>query len=239
MLDFHTHILPGIDDGSEDIETSCKMLEMLSYQGVDTVVATPHFYYDTMSLEKFKEYRERSRSLLLKELESKNIKRPAIALGAEVKFFYGLDVYQNTEDLCIEGTRFLLVEMPFERWEYKMYSTLRKLNETRSITPVVAHVERYLPFNSQREMMKNLIETGALVQCNTAFFNSLFTRHKAFRMFRDGLIQFIGTDCHNLSVRRPDYDTTINLIKRKNGGIYIKDLEFWEDVFLKSGAKLY
>ena len=52
MLDFHTHILPGIDDGSKDIETSCKMLDMLKEQNVDIVVATPHFYYDIMNFDK-------------------------------------------------------------------------------------------------------------------------------------------------------------------------------------------
>lgn len=240
MLDFHTHILPGIDDGSADIDTSLKMLEMLKNQNVDTVVATPHFYYNVMSLEKFKSYRQISINLLLEELEKKKIsERPKIALGAEVKFFYGLDVYESAEDLCIEGTRFMLVEMPFEKWEHKMYSTLKKLKENREITPVIAHIERYFPYNTKREMMKNLVDVGALMQCNTSFFNSFFTRYQAFFMYRDGLIQFVGTDCHNITNRKPDYDTSIKLIEKRNNGMYIKDLKFWEKVFLSSGAKLY
>ena len=58
-------------------------------------------------------------------------------------------------------------------------------------------------------------------------------------MCKKGLIQFIGTDCHNLNVRKPDYDKALNVIGKKKDGIYIKDLEVWKEVFVKSGVKLY
>lgn len=237
MLDFHTHILPGIDDGSEDVETSCRMLESLKKQNVDVVVATPHFYYDTLNLENFKEYRKKSLGLLLDRMEM--AERPKLALGAEVRFFYGLDVYQKTEELCIEGSRFLLVEMPFEKWNHKMYQTLYNLRNDRDITPVIAHVERYLHYNSKREMMKHLVDAGALMQCNTSFFKYALTRCKAFKMYKEGLIQFIGTDCHNMAERKPDYKAALELIKSKNNGAYLNDLDFWESVFLNSGVILY
>ena len=241
MLDFHTHILPGIDDGSKDVETSCKMLGMLKEQNVDIVVATPHFYYDTMNFENFKAYREKSLELFLDGLGKLNLtQRPKIALGAEVKFFYGLDVYQNIEALCIRGTRFMLVEMPFEKWEHNMFLALKNLKEERDITPVIAHVERYFPFNSKRQIINNLVDVGALIQCNASYFNSKLTRGKALKMLKGGLIQFIGSDCHNLEERKPDYQTALEVIgSNKYGGLYLNDLEVWQNVFEKSGVILY
>ena len=100
-----------------------------------------------------------------------------------------------------------------------MYQALDKLKNNRDIIPVIAHIERYLTFNSMREMMTRLVDIGALIQCNTSYFNSIFTRHKAFNMYKDGLIQFIGTDCHNLTNRKPDYSSALDLIKQRHGGI--------------------
>ena len=181
MLDFHTHILPGIDDGSKDVETSCKMMDMLKEQNVDIIVATPHFYYNSTSLENFKEHRSTAVSMFLKKIDSLNLsERPKLALGAEVEFFYGLNLYQHISDLCIEGTKYLLIEMPFTKWDYKIYATLKKLKSDRGITPVIAHAERYFSFNSRKQILRNLVEAGALIQCNTSFFTARLSRRKAF-----------------------------------------------------------
>ena len=240
MLDFHTHILPGIDDGSKNIETSCKMIDMLSGQSVDTVVATPHFYHNKIRFEEFKELRKQALNSLLEELDKKNReKRPKIALGAEVKFFYELGVYPHAEDLCISGTRFMLVEMPFEKWEHRMYLTLSNLKDNRDITPVIAHIERYFSFNSKKEMIDNLLDSGALIQCNTSFFNSFFTRGNALKMLKDGFIQFIGTDCHNLDKRKPDYEKALNIIKNRCEGDCLNSLNVWEEAFLREKPLLY
>ena len=166
-------------------------------------------------------------------------KRPGFALGAEVSFFYGLDTYQNLDELCIEGTKFILLEMPFERWNSRIYEVLHRLKKNRDITPIIAHIERYTAYNSKREMFKHFIETGAFVQANTDFFNSYITRISAFNMFKNGFIQYIGTDCHNLTNRKPDYDVFLNLLKKKNNGMYLNDLMFWESVLKKNGVVLY
>lgn len=240
MLDFHTHILPGIDDGSTDEKTSVEMIKMLYEQGVSMIVLTPHFYQNEMSFEIFSKKRKESLESLLCEIGKSDIeKRPDFAIGAEVSFFYGLDTYQYIEELCIEGTKFLLVEMPFERWNLRMYETLNRLKKNKDITPIIAHIERYTGFNSKREMIRRFIEIGAFVQANTNFFNSYVTRLPAFNMLKNGFIQYIGTDCHNLNNRKPDYDEFLNLIKKKNNGMYINDLMFWEDVLKKNGAVLY
>lgn len=236
MLDFHAHILPGIDDGSGDIETSCKMLKMLDEQKVDIVVATPHFYYDEISLENFKKQRKNAFDLLL---ENSTEKRPKIALGAEVRFFYGLDLYPDAEELCVEGSRFMLVEMPFDKWEPKVYKTLYNLRNKREITPVIAHAERYFYYNPKKEMMSNIVQAGALLQYNASFFYRALTSHSAFNLLKNGLVQFIGTDCHNMDDRCPNYRMAFNVLKKKRDGAFLEDLFFWENIFLNSGVTLY
>lgn len=232
MVDFHTHILPRIDDGSQSVKTSCEMIKMLSNQGVDAFVATPHFKFDEMSFERFLNNREKAGRQLLGALEEENIKeRPKFVLGAEVKFFYGMDTFDYIEKLCIKGTRFLLVEMPFKSWSREMYYTLASLKRNREITPVIAHLERYLSFNARRGMVINLQKAGALVQTNTAFFKSGLTRTLAFDMMKNGFIQFIGTDCHNLDKRKPDFDDAVKYFIKKKKGQYLDDLKLWENVF--------
>ena len=65
MIDWHSHILPGIDDGSRDVSESLALIEKLSEQGVDTVVATPHFYADDNSVDAFLEKRNKAYEAML------------------------------------------------------------------------------------------------------------------------------------------------------------------------------
>ena len=234
MRDFHTHILPGIDDGSKTPEISVEMLRRLSIQGVDAVVATPHFYYDKISVDKFLKYRDLSINMLMNAIENAGLKeRPEIAIGSEVKFFYGLDTFERAQDLCIKGTNYMLIEMPFGKWDIKAYAVLARLSRNRDIVPVIAHIERYLHDNSLSTVMKNLIEIGALVQVNTSFITSYMTRLMASYMMKNGLIQFLGTDSHDLDKRKPNYDSAIKVIKKMSNGIYIDDFMFWAEKFRK------
>ncbi len=238
VIDFHTHILPGIDDGSTDSDMSAQMLKMLSDQGVDAIIATPHFYYDEISINDFLEARKLSLSTLANELDKKNIKdRPNIIPGAEVRFFHGLDTIDDASKLCIGGTNYMLIEMPFRKWDIKDYAILARLNRNRDIIPVIAHIERYFAYNSLKEMMTNLIQIGALVQVNTSFFTSRIMRNRVKFMMKNGLIQFIGTDCHDMDKRKPDYKMAVEAIRKINKGRFLDDFEFWTETFMKSNPE--
>ena len=107
MIDWHSHILPGMDDGSRDIAESLKLLAMLSQQNVDTVIATPHFSPDDESLTKFLERRQKSYEQLQLQLPKD---APKILLGAEIKYYPGLRKHPDLHQLCIAGTNILLLE---------------------------------------------------------------------------------------------------------------------------------
>ncbi len=234
VIDFHTHILPRIDDGSKNSDMSVEMIKMLSVQGVDAIIATPHFCYDEISIKDFLEDRKLSLNSLVDALERRNIKdRPKIILGAEVKFYHGLDTMEEAPVLCIGGTKYMLVEMPFRNWETRDYAVLARLSANRDIIPVIAHIERYFAYNSLRNMMPNLIQIGALVQVNAEFLTSRLTRLTSKYMMKNGLIQFIGTDCHDTRKRKPNYKAAIEVIEKINKGRYVDDLNFWTETFMK------
>ena len=110
MVDFHTHILPGMDDGSRDVEQSLAMLRMEREQGIETVVLTPHFYARQNAPARFLERRSQSFQKLSAALDESC---PRLLLGAEVQYFDNMDRAEEIGSLCIGDTGVLLLEMPF------------------------------------------------------------------------------------------------------------------------------
>ncbi len=229
MIDIHTHILPELDDGSRNVEESVKMLGMLSGQGVDTVVATPHFYIDNTSITDFLELRDASLKKLTASTNPEE--RPQIALGAEVQFFPDMYAMDEIEKLCISGTRYMLVEMPFSRWSGYVYKTLTKLFTARGITPIVAHVERYLDFQDEEDVdvLRKLKETNSLIQINSGFLTWRNSRRRALNLVKRGLVNFMGSDCHNMESRPPEIRSGYDVIYKKLGERGIDAFAYWAE----------
>ena len=219
MLDFHSHLIPGVDDGSKDIAMSVGMLNMWKEQGVDLICATPHFYADSTSPERFLSKRNSAYASLIEALKSSPEgigSYPPVALGAEVYYYRGLSSCEHLNKLCLQGTKLLLIEMPFGgEWTDYM---IREISEIKAmgLIPVAAHIERYLKDFSGK--IDDLMDTGILIQCNASFFSTIKTRKKAFRMLSDKTIDFIGSDAHNLTSRPPNMCDAISAIEKKLGG---------------------
>ena len=127
MIDFHSHFLPGIDDGAPDVETAVSMLIKSKSQGVDVVVATPHYYSHKQTVDEFLKNREESYELLKKYLDENQLDVPEIRLGAEVRFSHEI-MEMQPEKLVIEGTNTILIELPFTYWNEWIYEDLFKLS---------------------------------------------------------------------------------------------------------------
>ena len=220
MIDWHSHILPGIDDGSQNVTESSELLKMLSDQGVKTVVATPHFFANSDTIESFLEKRKNSYDTLSEQVLTDS---PEILLGAEVKYYQGISRMNELKKLCIDNSKLLLLEMSMSRWtEY----TLRELEElalSRDITVVLAHIERYLKFQND-ETWNRLYENGILMQVNASFFTAFSTKRKALTYLENGDIHFIGSDCHNLTSRAPRIGKAFKIIKNKLGESFINQM---------------
>ncbi len=227
MIDFHTHLLPAVDDGSKSVEESLDMLRMLLEQGVDRVVATPHFYADRESAERFLSRRAEA----FFRLKQQAADRPLILLGAEVKYYSGISRLRDLCDLRIEGSKLLLLEMPFTRWTEYAVREVEDIALSGRITPVLAHVERYLPMKNEA-VLPRLLESGVLLQANASFFAGRLSRHKAVKMVKRGQIHFIGSDCHNTADRPPNVKQALRVLEKKTDSAFLEAfVRYGDDLF--------
>lgn len=232
IVDFHSHVLPGIDDGSKDPEMSLQMLCMLAKQGITHVVATPHFYpqYDTP--ERFLRRRSEAEAALREAMAGEN-GLPALSVGAEVYYFSGMSDSEAIRELTIDENRCILVEMPGMPWTEAMYRELEALYVKRGLLPVVAHVDRYISRFHTHGILKRLESLPVLVQANAEFFLERSTARMALRMLKNGAIHLLGSDCHNLTDRRPNLGEAIELIQQRLGTGALEHIRFHEQLALE------
>ena len=151
MFDFHTHILPNVDDGSQSVAESLAMLAELTRQGVSGVAATPHYYAHCSSPDRFFEARQDAWNRLKPNLPPET---PEIRLGAEVQYFEGIHRLRELEQFRLEGTNLLLIEMPMCKWTDRMQSCILEINRQDTITVLLAHIERYMRYQNAKVLDK-------------------------------------------------------------------------------------
>lgn len=223
MIDFHTHLLPLIDDGSRNIRESVKMLHSCALQGVTAVVATPHYYAEKEAPYDFLQRREKSWKAL-KEVLSIEHNYPSIYLGAEVKVFPGISDIEELQKLDIAGTGYILLEMPFSEWSDRVFRELDKI-ALRGMRPVIAHIERYLKIQKKTDNIERLLHKDFLIQSNAEFFcGGFLDKRRAVRMLTEGKIHLLGSDCHNLSSRPPNMKSAAEIIRYRLGEDTLKNL---------------
>lgn len=221
MTDLHTHILPHMDDGPEDVAVSIQMLQMERQQGVDKVVFTPHFYHDKETVAEFLSRREESyrelRTAVDKLPKEERDSLPDMFLGAEVAWRPDITGWEGLEKLCYEGTKYLLLELPVYPWSKSMLHRLNDLMTVCGVTPVIAHIDRYFSLQSSK-MLDELYYLGLPTQLSVgALKYNIFTRHKALTCLRDGTAQLLISDCHSVGHRRPNMGDGMRLIRLRLG----------------------
>ncbi len=232
MIDFHSHILPNVDDGSKSVEESVEMLRMLKAQGVTKVIATPHFYANHNSVDEFLIRRDNSFTNLSRAL---TLDLPDIILGAEVKYYEGISRLEQLNKLRIGNSKLILLEMPFRNWTNFTLRELRDISNSGNVTVVIAHIERYLGYQN-KGIIEDLVRSGILIQANAEFFTSIINRKKAVSMLKNNMIHFIGSDCHNLSSRAPNFDKAVSYIQRKAGNNMLLQIENLATGYLYSNS---
>ena len=187
IIDFHTHILPGADHGSKNVETTKAQLALLNKAGVTAAVATPHFYPQNDSVESFLERRSRC----AEELFAISGERPEVYLGAEVLVCAGIDHMPNIERLCIEGTETILLEMPFSSWREEHIEAVARIARS-GLNVVMAHIDRY----PEKDLIKLFSECDVLCQINGETQATFKGRKKAEKLIRDFPCVAVGSDLH-------------------------------------------
>lgn len=214
IVDFHTHILPGVDDGSSSLECSCQMLSELAKQGVTHVVATPHFYASFDRPERFLERRRIALDNLRKVMKPGF---PQLLVGAEVRFFEGISDCDVLHELAIGDTGHILIEMPGTVWTERMLRQLAELKSRHGLTPIIAHLDRYIGLIRSHGIPQMLEGLPVKVQINTDSLLRRTRRRMALGLLRDGKAHILGTDCHNLTTRPPQMEKALDVITRHLG----------------------
>jgi len=192
LIDFHAHILPRADHGSSSLQTSLEQMTLINNAGVDTVVATPHFYPDQHILTDFLHVVDSS----ARELTAVD-DRPSICLGAEVLCCVGLENMDGIDSLCIRGTDILLLELPYSEWDIELFYTVRRLS--RRYTVILVHIDRYI--ETHFDGIDTLLSMGIPIQVNAAAFFTSHIRKRLAPYINDGLISALGSDLHEVDKR--------------------------------------
>ncbi len=219
LIDFHSHVLPGIDDGAADLSVSLELVASSAKQGVGFLAATPHFYPYRDDFETFFQNRERAWKELSAALPADS---PNMLLGAEVGYFKGISKVSEAESLGLGNTGIILLEMPFSRWDRSVLSEVVDLHQSGGVTVLIAHIERYIAYQKD-SAVRELRNAGICFQSNAEFF--LHKKQKtALRMLERGVIGVLGSDCHNMTDRKPNMGEAVSVITAAFGESAIEQI---------------
>ena len=219
LCDVHGHFLPGMDDGCQTTAEAVQLLKDSYAQGVRRMFATPH-YYPVESIETFLERREKAYQVLADAIAGEE-DIPQICLGAEVAYRSGLGYTEDLSRLCLGSSRYLLLEMPFQRWNREILRDVRNICASSGITLVIAHIERYLDV-VQKELLNELLEMDVLVQMNAECLLQPKTRRLGRKLLKQGSVHLLGSDCHNRTDRAPNMGKAVEYLSKKR---QIEELE--------------
>lgn len=214
--DIHSHIIPEVDDGACNIEEALKLLSVMGEQGITSVIATPHFYASKSVLSP-KEHRifVENKLKLLKDAAGDGL--PKIHLGHEVHYFKDIANCEEISELCISGTNYLLLELPYSKINSNIPAEIVELSLNFGIKPILAHIERYMhqpEFNNILSVIKDGFAKGQ-INCDSLVDKPF--RRTSIQLIKKGLVSYLATDAHNISNRPPKFTEAYGVISKKLG----------------------
>jgi len=195
IFDIHSHLIPKIDDGARNIAESIKMLQILKGEGVDNILATPHFYPDSDVLETFLANRRASLDSLNAAIDQEDL--PKIHLGCELFYTRGMSEFSSLAELRIAGTDFILIELPYGGVSQNVIDDIFNFSINYGLTPILAHLERFGLFKGFDRAVELVASGNALAQVNASSFFDKKQKKYAVQLAKKDLISFIGSDFHS------------------------------------------
>ena len=218
IIDLHSHILPQMDDGSQSPAMSVQMLKQLQGQGVKWVCATSHYYVRQESIERFLQRRRRAVSKLGEALAQVNVGEiPTIRLGAEIAYFTGMSQCQELDQLCLGGTRTLLLELSYTQWTPQQVEEVASLSLDRGYQVILAHPERFSHMRSYWNDMERLMSLPLALQINADSLIHWSSRKLALSLLSHAQSPLVASDCHNLTSRPPRLEKARLVVSKKLG----------------------
>ncbi len=227
MVDLHTHILPGVDDGAEDIQVSLQMLQLQAESGVTSVVCTPHFYADEESAEQFLQRRESGWKRLQEGLEQlseeERKKLPTPVLGAEVAWMPELPVLCDLTAFAIAKTEYFLLELPMGPWNNRFIDQLYQFLGCCGMTPVIAHYDRYM-YHQKRAHLEEILNMSLPIQLSASCLLEPAMKRDAIKLIRHRQVHVLASDCHDCSHRKPNLGAAMKVVEKRFGARCVAEL---------------
>ena len=223
MVDIHSHILWGIDDGSKSKEMTINMLKKAEIGGTSKIVATPHFLPGRYS----KTFNEIKQSV-------QNVKTLAKEEGISLEIYLGQEVYFTKNILkdyeeglifTINHSRYMLIEFNMQDFDLREVTELLYELQLRGVTPVIAHPERYVKFMENEILINQFIKEGYLFQLNSGSLKGDFgakVKKLAEKFLKNKIYSFIGSDGHRDEKRDTDMRIVEEVIKEVGYLNYLK-----------------
>lgn len=214
MIDIHSHVLPGVDDGAGTLEESLEMLNLAAASGTTDIVATPHsnaeFAFDDGRIEE-----------VFRELSSKSEGLINLHLGCDFHLSYENvhDALRNPEKYTINHRQYLMVELPDLVSLSATREVLRQLLEAQ-IIPIITHPERNLSLQARLRELDQWVRDGCLLQVTGQSFLGRFgpqAKRAADSLMNANLVHFVASDAHDCVDRTPDLSAAYKYISSRYG----------------------
>lgn len=229
LVDIHSHILPAVDDGAIDVETSLKLLKMCKEQGITDVIATPHFDASFNNIDEFQYIVAQA----LDELnDATDGDLPNVHTGCEVYYFKGIGKSQGIKPLTLCGSRYILLELPNTTIDNTILKDITDLSDVLGLVPIIAHIERYANEKGFKELLKLISKGVAYAQINAPSLLDSPFRRTVIKLIKNGMVSFIATDTHSVVHRPPMLKEALDVVAQKFGDEY-------RDMFIKNTDYLY
>lgn len=217
MIDMHSHILPGIDDGSQSIEESIKMIKEAKETGFTAIVSTSHYIEESYNFSRYE-----------REELIKNINEGLQAENIDIKIYNGAEAYVSTnlteliekEELpTINESKYLLMELPMHSEILYLDNIIYDL-KTNGITPIIAHPERYSYVQKNLKILQDLINKGVLFQANYGSIIGKYgkeAKKTVKKLLKNNMIHFLGTDTHRSGTIYTQMDKILKKLEKLIG----------------------
>lgn len=215
FIDIHSHILHGVDDGSQSLETSVKLLEMMKAEGITDVIATPHFDARYENFEDYNEKVQKAYKELLGATCGKEL--PNILLGSEVYYFEGMGKSYGIKDFTLSDSEYILIELSARPIDDLVIEDICDIYENLGLKPILAHIERYAGFRGFKKLLR-IVDAGVvLTQVNAeSVFNRPF-KGIVKKLIKRGYVTFLATDTHSVDARPPVLKQALCEIEKQFG----------------------
>lgn len=216
MIDFHSHILPKVDDGSDDLDMSMNMLQHSVKEGTEYICATPHYIQG--------EY-EISRDKYITDLNNLKQNAPSINILTGLELYISPDLvnlYRAKKIWGINDTKYLLIELPMNQFPLYTEDILYNLR-LEGLTPIIAHPERNTKIIDNVDLLIKLVNEGTLVQMNAGSLIGIYGSYiKKFaeQLVDMNLVHVLGSDAHNDTKRTTRLKEGFEILKTRNPQLY-------------------